>query len=161
MLVRNTQAAGGLPDRWGRDALALNSLNSRQICVMPGMGMRWQEEIIWQADRPRHRCRRVRDRMLPMWCCLLCLLYLGCTRCARRYNHTGEYSVLAHNDSIWASRRSEAAWVDALRQQHPHQVRHVQAMGYAAFCSHLDPQGNPEGVADALLASAAFAPGNQ
>ena len=80
---------------------------------------------------------------------------------ARRYNHTGEYSVLAHNDSIWASRRSEAAWVDALRQQHPHQVRHVQAMGYAAFCSHLDPQGNPEGVADALLASAAFAPGSR
>ena len=71
------------------------------------------------------------------------------------------HQVPAHNDSIWESRRSEAAWVDALRQQSPHQVRHVQAMGYAAFCSHLDPQGNPKGVADALLASAAFAPGNQ
>ena len=71
------------------------------------------------------------------------------------------HQVPAHNGSIWASRRSEAAWVDALRQQYPHQVRHVQAMGYAAFCSHLDPQGNPKGVADALLASAAFAPGNQ
>ena len=55
----------------------------------------------------------------------------------------------------WQSRRAEAAWVTEQRDGMTRTVHRARELARAAFCAHMDPQANPSGAADALLAVAA------
>ena len=52
---------------------------------------------------------------------------------------------------VWRSRRAEAAWLVDERDAHAERLERAREIALSAFCAHLDPQGHPMGVADALL----------